>query len=328
MSTSNHSPHSPLLRRTVVAGAAAAAVALVLSPSDPAMTSTPIHPAWVIALVLAARAGARGLYAVPAVVLGVQLAEWIAGRADVGMLARLGTPGELALLVTIAGLAAVGTAHETRKARLEARLQDAEQRAHKAESAIDELSETAIALRDRCDRSQTSLAFLTDLAARMDDPDPAGAGDAALALAMARTGARGGFVQLLDGGRLRTVCARGAWSADRISPPTLFRDLVAVAALDQERPIAAHEVERASAEDSDLAAPLIGSDGSTIGVLALRGVAYPALNAAAREDLAAVARWAGRSFIRPRGAGPTAIATRGGRGAERGRERGLDRAAT
>jgi hypothetical protein len=141
--------------------------------------------------------------------------------------------------------------------------------------------------------------MMADLAIRIGDGDPRRAGDAALALAMARTGARGGFVQMFEDGRLRTVCSRGIWSAERLAPPALFRDVVAVAALERARPVAAHELARASADDSDLAAPLIDSRGVAVGVLALRGLSYPVLVPEAREDLAAVGRWAGRSFGHP-----------------------------
>ena len=140
---------------------------------------------------------------------------------------------------------------------------------------------------------------------RIGDGDPKHAGDAALALAMARTGARGGFVQLFEDGRLRTVSARGIWSAERVAPPALFRDVVAVTALELARPVAAHEVARSSADDSDLAAPLVDSRGIAVGVLALRGLSYPALVPEARAELATVARWAGRTFGR-RTRGPVA----------------------
>lgn len=305
MSISNRN----LLRETVIVGAGAAVLALVLSPADPAMSDLAVHPVWILALILAARYGARGLYAVPAVVAGVQLAVWVSGHADLTMLARLTKPGELAMLLTLTAVAAIGAMHETRKTALEDRLRHAELRATGGEGAIDDLTDTLVALRDRCDRSQTSLAMLSDLAVRMGDSDQSNAGDAALTLAMARTGARGGFVQLFDGGRLRTLCSRGTWSAERIAPPTVFRDIVAAAAFDQLRPVAAHEIARASSDDSDLAAPLLDATGTAIGVLALRGISYPALTSAAREDLAAVARWAGRAFAATpnRGADPHQI---------------------
>ena len=55
------SDRSCTLRRTVIAGSIAAILALVISPANPAMAELTVHPAWVIALVLAARYGARGL---------------------------------------------------------------------------------------------------------------------------------------------------------------------------------------------------------------------------------------------------------------------------
>jgi hypothetical protein len=299
-----------LLRDLLVASAVAAFVALVISPSDPALATWPVHPAWVVALVLAARYGASGLYAVPAVLLGGQLAAWLAGRDDLDMVMRLSRPGELGALMAIALLAAIGTIHESRRAVLEARLNDAEHRAATAEVAVDKLAEASIALRDRCDRSQTSLAVIADLAIHIGDGDPKNAGDAALALAMARTGARGGFVQLFEEGRLRTVCSRGIWSAERLAPPALFRDVVALAAVELSRAVAAHELARTSADDSDLAAPLVDSRGVAVGVLALRGLSYPALVPEARAELGTVARWAGRSFG-SRGRGPGRAAVRG-----------------
>jgi hypothetical protein len=285
-----------LLRDLAVAAVMAAFVALLVSPSDPAAVAWPMHPAWIVALVLAARYGASGLYAVPAVLVGGQLATWLVGGEGFAMLMRLARPGDLAVLLAVAVLAAIGTIHESRRTVLESRLSDAEHRAQTAAVAVDKLAEASIALRDRCDRSQTSLAVIADLAIHIGAGDPKRAGDAALALAMARTGARGGFVQLFEDGRLRTVSARGMWSAERVAPPALFRDVVAVAALELARPIAAHEIARASADDSDLAAPLVDATGTPVGVLALRGLSYPALVPEARAELASVARWAGRTF--------------------------------
>ena len=297
-----------LLRDLFVAAAFAAFVALLVSPTDPAVTAWPVHPSWIVALVLAARYGASGLYAVPAVIVGGQIATFMISGDELAMVMRLARPGELVVLTAIAVLAAIGTIHESRRASLEARLNDAEHRAQHAEVAVGKLAEAAIALRDRSDRSQTSLAVLADMAVHIGDGDTKDAGDAALALAMARTGARGGFVQLFEDGRLRTVCSRGIWSSERLAPPALFRDVVAVAALELARPVAAHELPRATADDSDLAAPLVDSRGNAVGVLALRGVSYPALVPETRAELASVARWAGRNFARRRRAAGMAAA--------------------
>lgn len=305
MSTSSS---KSLLRDLGVAAVMAAFVALVVSPTDPAVVTWPVHPSWIVALVLAARYGAQGLYAVPAVLVGGQAAAWLAGSEGFAMVMRLARPGELVALLAIAVLAAIGTIHESRRNTLEARLRDAENRAQTFQQEVDKLAAASIVLRERCDRSQTSLAVIADLAITIGDGDSKEAGDAALALAMARTGARGGFVQLFeDGGRLRMVAARGIWSADRVAPPALFRDGVAAAAIERARPVAAHELSRTSIDDSDLATPLVDSRGNAVGVLALRGMSYASLVPSARAELAAVGRWAGRSFVRPvRGAGPVA----------------------
>lgn len=296
MSTSNI---GRVARDTLIAAAVAAVISLAISPADPTLAALPFHPAWIVALVLVARYGAGGLYAIPAVVVGLQCAVWIAGSSDVTVATRLSRPSELLVLLVIAVVAMIGALHQRRARTLEASLGEAEQRATLAEAAAENLCETALTLRERYDRTQTSYTFLADLTRRLDDPDPAGAGDAALALAMARTGARGGFVQLFDHGRLRTLCSRGLWSAERIDPPALFRDRVAHAAMERKRTVAAHEVTQASIDDSDLVAPLINTRGAIVGVLALRGIPTPALGAMAREDLAAVARWAGRVLEQP-----------------------------
>jgi hypothetical protein len=290
---------SKLLRDLALATAVAALIALVASPTDPTLAAWPVHPAWIVAQVLAARYGVAGLYGVPSVVLGGQLATWLGGNHG-SMLARVERPGDLAALVAIAVLVAIGTIHHNRRTQLEAQLTEAKQRAQTAEVAVDKLTDASLALRERCDRSQTSLAVIADIAIHIGDGDAKQAGDAALALAMARTGARGGFVQLLEDGRLRSVCSRGIWSADRVAPPAVFRDLVAVAALERARPVAAHELAQVSADDSDLAAPLVDSRGVAVGVLALRGLSYHSLLPGARAELATVARWAGRTFGRSR----------------------------
>jgi hypothetical protein len=303
MSTSNRTS----VRDTLVASAVAGVIALVISPADPSLASLPVHPAWIVAIILAARYGSLGLYGIPAVITGVQAAVFMTGSGELSMVERLQRPGDLIALMAVGLVGVIGALHETRVASLAAKLRSAEKRANHAEVAVEDLADASIALRDRCDRSNTSLAFLSDIAVRMDSPDPAGAGDAALTLAMARTGARGGFVQLLDGNRLKTLCSRGMWSAERLAPPAVFRDAVAHAALDRNRPVAAHEIASASMDDSDLAAPLLDASGKVVGVLALRGIAYPALSPAAREDLAAVARWAARAFARPLHGAPAVV---------------------
>ena len=288
------------LRKTfVLAAIAGACLALITSPTDPSMTTMPIHPMWAIALVLAARHGARGLLAIPALVVGLVGAQLLSGGDVAAAIARTQQPGDLAVWCVAVVVALVGASHERRKAVLSERLAAAEERAVAAEAAVAQLGDAALALRDRVDRSESSLVFLADVAARMDDPDPNGAGQAALELAMARTGAGAAFVQLLDGaGRLRTLSARGRWSAETFWPPALFRDRTAALALKKGVAVAAHEVPEVRSEDSDLVAPLIAPNGKKIGVIALRRVPYQRLAGATREDLIAVARWAAGALAR------------------------------
>src|SRR5690606_18778252 len=112
-------------RETFIAAAVAAVIAVAISPTDPALGELPFHPAWIVALVLVARYGAGGLYAVPGVVLGLQTAMWISGSTNASALARLTQPSELLVLLAIALIAAVGALHQRRAASLQERLDDA-----------------------------------------------------------------------------------------------------------------------------------------------------------------------------------------------------------
>lgn len=285
------------LRTAVIAGGFAAVVALVVSSSDPAMVALPVHPAWLLTLVLAARYGASGLLSVVGVVIGVSAANLLAGCAPFAMADRLQRPGDLAALSTAALLAWIGDLHKAREQRLERNMHEADERTARAMADAGELAEAALALRDRQDHAQTSLSFLVDIAARLDSADPTAAAQAALELALARTGARAGLVQVIDGPRLRTLATRGPWSAEHVEPPVLFRDLVVSAAIEREKTVAAHEVDGVRPADSDLAAPLVGDDGRVRGVLALRGLPYPALLGPGREDATAIARWLSRALL-------------------------------
>ncbi len=299
MSISDQPVTSGFLRELAAAAIAGACLALIANPIDPALTNLAIHPVWCIALVLAARNGARGLLSIPVLAISLLGAEWLSGGSGAATLARTGRIGDLVALVAAVAVAVVGAAHVRRKMQLAQRLATAELRATDAVAGMAELAEAALELRARCDRSATSLAFLTDIAIRMNERDPCGTGLAALDLALARTGAAAGFVQLFDAsGRLRTLSSRGRWNAARPTPPAVFRDLTAVAAIERATTVAAHEVPGVQADDSDLVAPLITADGQLLGVIALRRVPLTALCSAVRQDLAQVARWATGSLAR------------------------------
>ncbi|MCW5807400.1 MAG: hypothetical protein KIT31_33900 [Deltaproteobacteria bacterium] len=256
-----------------------------------------VHPAWFVALVLAARYGARGLVAVPAVAVGLAGAALLAERAPLAVLDRVANPEDLFALAAIAVIAWIGGMHEARKAALETRLRDETERAAKATGDLRELAEAALALRERGDRMTASLTYLADIAGELDSGDPVRAGRAALELALARTGARAGAVQVLDGAVLKTLASSGTWGEHQLAPPVLYRDRVAAAAVQRGTTVAAHEVAEARVEDSDLAAPIHDEHGAVRGTLALRGLPHPTLASTVRVELAAIARWAARSVV-------------------------------
>lgn len=271
-----------------VAGSGAAYVA---SPDDPALMSWPAHPMWVLALLLAARYGARGLWMIPAVAIGLASAGLIAGAGEAAI-ARFSRGGDLVALAVVGLCAAVGTAHERRKLQLEQRLAELEARAGAAEATVDNLVKTAIALHDHRDRSGTSLRFLAEVSTRMNGQRPSDVADAALDLALARTGARAGFVQLVEhDGSVRTLLSRG---------PVRRDDRTAAEALKRRDVVFADEVPDVHSGDSDVAAPMIDSGGQVVGVLALRGVPYTTLDTTLAAEVSCVARWAAPTMARAR----------------------------
>lgn len=277
-----------------IAALGGACLALILDPRDPALGDVSVHPLWIVGAVFAARYGTPGLVIVPLLAVALLGAELLSGGTGAATLARGSRAGDLLVLTATLLLAFVGAAHRRRALKIEHELAQTRDRLRAAETSVDELVETALALREQHDRLDLSLAFMSDMAARLDDPDPQIVGQAALELAMARSGAGAGFIQLLDAAdRPRLLSARGVWGSENVRPPAVFRDVTAVAALARRCFVAAHEVPGVGAEDSDLAAPLLDGAGRAIGVIALRLVPQRALPVV-REDLMHVARWAAR----------------------------------
>lgn len=287
-------------RRVVYEAAAGAALVLCISllvdPTAPERTSWPAHPGWLVVLLLAARYGNRGVLA------GTVAAGLAAGLASVCTGSELGAfPGATSSHDLSAALAAilvgwVSNAHHRRTRGLTLQLAEATTHAREREEAVTRLTEAAIALRARVDRTERSLAFLSDIAERIDLGGPREGAEAALQLAIARTGARAGLVQIVENGRLRTLASHGAWSLDSLEPPALHRDRTAYAAVDHARPVRASDVAEVRPDDSDLAAPIFGGDGLVAGMIALRGVPYAAMKTASLSDLNVVARWLSRAL--------------------------------
>jgi hypothetical protein len=275
-------------------GAIVFCLSLLIAPAEPALTSWATHPGWLLVLLLAARYGSGGLFAgVICAAAGAALASLCAGTGLGPLAARTSTLGDLGAVVASAMVAWVADSQQRRGAALASQMTALEERARGAEDSVAQLTETALALRVRADRTETSLAFLYDVAVRMASSAPRDTAEAALELALARTGARAGLVEIADGSRLRTLAARG--SLDAFAPPRQ-RDRTACAAQEHRRAVQARDVAGVRICDSDLAAPILSPDGRALGVIALRGVPFAALEAAALSDLNIVACWLARGL--------------------------------
>lgn len=292
MSTCDDSPR-PLVAREIVCGAIAGiGLAALASPDDPALTSWPVHPAWAIALLLAARYGARALWIVPLLWVGIAGVDAMTGHAGTAAIDRMAHGGDLLALIGVSLAAAVGTAHERRKLALAQRVAELDARAGAAEVAVENLARTAAALTEHRDRSATSLAFLADVATRLHGPYPAEAAEAALELALARTGARAGSVYLID----REGVARLLVSRGNVRRP----DRTADEAVERRAVVFADEVPDVRPDDSDVATPIQDDSGEVVGVLALRGVPYAQLASTVASELSGVARWSAPALARAR----------------------------
>jgi hypothetical protein len=190
----------------------------------------------------------------------------------------------------------VAESQQRRNGALVSQIAALDERARGAEGSVVHLMEAALMLRSRADRTENSLAFLHNIAVRMAGSTPRDSAEAALELALMRTGARAGVVQTGDPGRLRTLASRGIWSLDTLTPPPVHRDRTACAALACRRPVQARQVADVRIGDSDMAAPVLSRDGRLLAVIALRGVPSSALTTASLSELHVVACWLARSL--------------------------------
>ena len=292
MQTSEH-----IIRESLAGAAVVLCASLLVAPADPALTSWPVHPGWLVVLLLAARYGNRGLCAgIAFATAGVALASLCAGAGVKPLAAHASSMGDLGAATAGAMVAWVAESRQRRHGALVAQLAAMDRRARDAEDAIARLTEAALILRTRADRTENSLAFLHNLAVRMASSTPRDGAEAALELALIRTGARAGVVQIGDVGRLRTLASRGIWSFDTLTPPPVYRDRTGYAALAHRRPVQARQVADVRIGDSDMAAPILARDGRVLGMIALRGAPFSALTSASLSDLNIVARWLARSL--------------------------------
>jgi len=295
-------PFRQVVREALLVAVVVGSLTVLLAPNDGGLVALSPHPAWIAVMILAARYGTRGfavaLPAAWAVAAAAGLALEVAPAVIAGRVASGADLGALAASVLVAWVASI---HERRAADLHAQMQAALAEQAEAREALTELRGTALALRARTDRLETSLAFLRDVAARLEGGDPLAAGEAALEILSLRTGARAGVLQLAGGrsGEHRTLAWFGAWSADMPMPPAPLEDRTCRAALTERRPV--HAIEAgAGPDDADLVAPILAPDGAILGLVALRGVPHPSLWTTLLHEVALVAEWAATPLGRAR----------------------------
>jgi len=286
-----------IIRDSLVGSAVVFCLSLLLAPAAPALTSWAVHPGWLVVLILAARYGIRGLCTgAVCSAAAVTLASLCAGSGLAALAARASSREDLGAAVAGMMVAWVADSQHRRNGALVSQMAALDRRARDAEDSIGQLTEAALALRSRLDRTEHSLAFLHGIAVRLETATPCDKAEAALELALVRTGARAGLVQITDAARSRTLACRGTWSLDEIAPPA-HRDHTARAALETRRAVQARELADAQVGDSDMVAPILSPDGRAIGFVALRGVPFAALSTASLSDLDIVACWLARALL-------------------------------
>lgn len=297
----------PIIREALAGGGIVLCLSLLIGPSSSALASWPLHPGWLMVLILSTRYGNVGFLAgAIALACAAVVAPLLTGTGLGTLAERASSPADLGAAIAGVLVGWVASSQHKRTRALVSQLAAVSARARDDEESVARLTEAALALRSRADRTESSLAFLSDIAERMERASPCDGAEAALQLALARTGARAGLVQIGDEGRLRTLASQGAWSFDALEPPAVHRDRTAYAAMEQGRVVCARDVADVRVDDSDLAAPIAGRDGHVIGMIALRGVPFASLNTASLSDLNVIARWLSRVLPDEIDAGPTA----------------------
>jgi len=289
MSTSNRM----IVLEAAIGAALVAAGVWVGSPSDLWMGTHGFHPAWITILVLAARYGTRGLLVALAITVAVlagvatALGEPLTGLAD-----RTANPSDLLALGAAILVAWIAMLHESRLTRLTHKLEDAEGWRKDAIGVIDALHDNVALLRSRHDRIDRSLMVWRDVASRMESGDPMQAGKAALELSSLQSGACGGFLQWWDGISLRALTWSTREPASDQIPRDISVDRTARAAADLRSAVIISRVEGATADDCDVAVPILDPQGrGVLGVIGLRGVLPDHLTEADLQTLTMIADW-------------------------------------
>src|SRR5882724_2384711 len=199
--TAGATPRTLVSSRVVAREAAAAAL---LSPRDLGASVAP-HPGWVAVMLLSARYGSRGFGLAFLAVSGALTMSALALDIGLGPLATLASNSapDLGALVACVLIAWISSGHERRIGDMTARAAELEKKNGDDRAVIAELRDAAVTLRARADRMDHSLTFVRDVARRLEGDDALEGLQEALELALARTGARAGVVQLVEQDRLR-----------------------------------------------------------------------------------------------------------------------------
>lgn len=276
--------------------AAAVAVALALAPADAALGAPGPHLAWLAVLVIAARYGTRGLLIALPVGAGVLTAvAWLLHR-DAVLVARMETGADLAGMGAAVLVGWIASLQERRLGDLSARLRQAQRRTATDADLLRELQDALLSMRARTDRLEVSLSFLRDVSERLLGHDAQTAAQAALELAVARTGARAALVELSDAGA-EVEAQTGSWTDDG-SAANVAEDQTIAQALRTRRSVRAIDLREPKSTDADIAAPLLNADGQAIGFIAVRGVPYAGASLATLRDLAIISDWLATAVLR------------------------------
>ncbi len=304
------------LRTIALEALAVAALALgvsaLLAPADVGMGAHALrpHPIWLAVALMAARYGTRGLAVGLVGGWALTIAAATALRVPMAVVeARIASGPDLGALLGVILIGWVASIHERRARELGMALAALEECCASDAAALAALRSTAVVLRARADRLETSLTFLRDVAARLEGGDSTAAAQAALDLCTARLGARLGWVAIADGERLTPVASTGPWAP----LPQPRADRTVAAALRLRRPARAIDLSDATARDSDLAAPILtGEEGHLAGLIVLRGVPQGGASAAALHDLFLIAGWSARALAARQFAAPLQAAAGAG----------------
>ncbi|MDZ4694739.1 MAG: hypothetical protein SGI86_06280 [Deltaproteobacteria bacterium] len=287
------------------AGAAAVlalGLTVLISRNDPGFSFHP-HPAWAAVLLLAARYGSRGLVSALLAVSAILILGSLFGLNVGDLLSVIASGSDLGAMTVSVLVAWVASVHESRSEALLGKLAELESRCANDNVVVPQLRAAAVALRARADRLHHSVSFLRAASVRLEGSDAVSGACAALELAIGRTGARGGVVQVAEQEILRTIAASGmigetvGLSAGRAAGSENHRDGTAYAAFLSGKPMRAIDLPSIAPNDSDMAVPITSSQGNIIGIIALCGVPLDSLGNALLNDLMLIATWCSKPIL-------------------------------